>query len=81
MVAGTEDGEDGLLSGSLEPNSSNLLTPSNGDALPQESMSNMHLKRKDAKAPLVVTEVRRSVRLKGRHRVIRGILAPAKSEL
>jgi hypothetical protein len=41
-------------------------------------VSSMHLKRKVAKAPLVVTEVRRSVRLKGRHRVIRRIPAPAK---
>jgi hypothetical protein len=78
MVVGTEDGEDGLLSGSLEPNSSNLLTPSNGDALPQESMSNMHLKRKDAKAPLVVTEVRRSVRLKGKTQGYKGNSCPSK---
>jgi hypothetical protein len=41
-------------------------------------VSNMHLKRKATKAPLVVTEVRRSVRCKGKTHGYKGNSYPSK---
>jgi hypothetical protein len=73
---GCSDTHDHMLRGieclgtqDMSPESQKLLTPQKQVNVPNDSMSTsaLLLKRKQSKAPIVDTEVRRSERLKGKH--------------
>jgi hypothetical protein len=65
MDSDMEDEEVDSIPDNIVLGSSNLVTPSSEDNHFAAFVSNIHLKRKDFKSPLVVTEVR-SNRLKGK---------------